>query len=88
MVSEVGPDDFRPPSVRRYVPLMPKSFVLQPIIEDGLELLREVGEVEVFDYVVSLSDTPIDAEIMAANTVYGERPSSGDDLSYDRVATK
>ena len=65
--------------------MKPRIFVVQPIMEEGLELLRHVGEVEVFqsermiskdeliaavkrcDYLVTLGDTPIDAEIMDAN---------------------
>ncbi len=65
--------------------MKPRIFVVQPIMEEGLEILREVGEVEVFesermisrdeliarvkrcDYLYTLGDTPIDAEILDAN---------------------
>lgn len=64
--------------------MKPRIFVVQPLMEEGLEMLREVGEVEVFeadrmisrdellarvrraDYVVTLGDTPIDAEVLDA----------------------
>jgi glyoxylate reductase len=63
----------------------PRILVVQPLMEEGLELLREVGEVEVFesnrmirrdelvarikhcDYLLTLGDTTIDAEILDAN---------------------
>ena len=59
--------------------------MVQPLMEEGLELLREVGEVEVFesermisrdellarvtrcDYMVTLGDTLLDAEVLDAN---------------------
>lgn len=62
-----------------------KIFVAQPIMPEGLEMLKEVGEVEVFesermiskpelidgirraDYLYTLGDTVIDAEVLDAN---------------------
>jgi glyoxylate reductase len=62
-----------------------RIFVVQPIMEEGLEMLRAVGEVEVFerdrmiskdeliaglkrsDYLYTLGDTVIDAEVLDAN---------------------
>lgn len=65
--------------------MKPRILVVQPLMEEGLELLREVGDVEVFesdrmisreeliarikrcDYLLTLGDTTIDAEILDAN---------------------
>ena len=65
--------------------MKPRLFVVQPIMPHALNMLREVGEVEVFeshrmisrdelvaavkrsDYLLTLGDTPIDAEILDAN---------------------
>ena len=63
----------------------PRIFVVQPIMPEGLEMLRAVGEVEMFDtdrmiskpeliaglkradYLYTLGDTVIDAEVLDAN---------------------
>ncbi|MGH7863158.1 MAG: NAD(P)-dependent oxidoreductase [Candidatus Dormibacteraceae bacterium] len=65
--------------------MKPRIFVVQPLMENGLNALRQVGEVEVFnsermisrddlvagvrrsDFVVTLGDTVIDAEILDVN---------------------
>lgn len=65
--------------------MKPRVFVVQPIPEEGLRMLQDVADVEVFqsermisrdeliarvkrcDYVYTLGDTPIDAEILDAN---------------------
>ncbi|HEU5304479.1 MAG TPA: hypothetical protein VFU40_07540, partial [Gemmatimonadales bacterium] len=65
--------------------MRPRVVVVQPIPEDGLRMLQQVAEVEVFqsermmsrdellawvkrcDYLYTLGDTPIDAEVLDAN---------------------
>jgi glyoxylate reductase len=65
--------------------MRPRVVVVQPIPEDGLRMLQQVADVEVFqsermmsrdeliarvkrcDYLYTLGDTPIDAEVLDAN---------------------
>ncbi len=65
--------------------MRPRVVVVQPIPEDGLHMLQQVADVEVFqsermmsrdeliarvkrcDYLYTLGDTPIDAEVLDAN---------------------
>lgn len=65
--------------------MKPRVFVVQPIMPEGLEILKQVADVEVFqsermiskdeliarvkrcDYLYTLGDTPIDAEVLDAN---------------------
>ena len=48
--------------------MKPRILVVQPLMEEGLELLREVGDVEVFE-----SDRMITREELVARTAMGAR---------------